>query len=324
VNRFLSTQYNVRLPYLAEVKLLRQIRNAVQHGAVDPVGDLPRFVQMTERFFASLVSAVFGLAANELRTAILIHPPEVRTLLENAEDAMANGQYLTAVVKCRNAFENLEFAARRTRVATQSLPAVLRAKDEPWQMHYFFRALAEEVDAISRGIDMARYHVFKDYVRHIPHEYWADWRGNSVLQRPWTADDARFAYQFVIDASLQWEARDLDPLRPPVADHGYAWRRWIDGIEIAASAMDMGYIDLKGEQIDVLYCDRALAEAMKTISAGTAHTSKGFRHDPDGSEHTFVHEGVIQAMDVELATHEPERWRVVIWWREYELVPRPA
>ena len=50
INKALKEFANVSLPYLSEIKVLRQTRNLVQHGAIAPYADLDRFSKITERF----------------------------------------------------------------------------------------------------------------------------------------------------------------------------------------------------------------------------------------------------------------------------------
>jgi ribosomal protein S13 len=42
VNRFLIENFDLTLPYVSEIKQIRQIRNLVQHGMVDAGPDIPR------------------------------------------------------------------------------------------------------------------------------------------------------------------------------------------------------------------------------------------------------------------------------------------
>lgn len=52
VNRYLKDSFNVQLPYLQEIKLLRQVRNLVQHAMVDPASELSKFITIAQRFFS--------------------------------------------------------------------------------------------------------------------------------------------------------------------------------------------------------------------------------------------------------------------------------
>jgi hypothetical protein len=51
VNKYLKDSYQTELPYLTEIKMLRQVRNLVQHGIVDPQAELPRLRKIVERFY---------------------------------------------------------------------------------------------------------------------------------------------------------------------------------------------------------------------------------------------------------------------------------
>jgi hypothetical protein len=82
INKSLLDLAGVRLPYLAEIKTLRVIRNLVQHGAVSPNADLERFASITQRFFDKVLQAIFGLELDTLYISAVINDVQVKEFLQ--------------------------------------------------------------------------------------------------------------------------------------------------------------------------------------------------------------------------------------------------
>src|SRR6266545_2574693 len=72
INKSLIDLTKTRLPYVGEIKVLRQTRNLVQHGAIVPCADLERFVTVTKRFFDNVLQTIFGLALDTLRISSIV------------------------------------------------------------------------------------------------------------------------------------------------------------------------------------------------------------------------------------------------------------
>lgn len=98
VNAFLRDNHSLTLPYLSEIKQMRQIRNLVQHGMVDAGPDIPRCCTISERFFDRVLVSVFGIQREEIRSSFLVRNSEVRRQLRTAEHRIDAGQFLESVV----------------------------------------------------------------------------------------------------------------------------------------------------------------------------------------------------------------------------------
>ncbi|PAF30892.1 hypothetical protein [Paenibacillus sp. 7516] len=106
INKFLKEKYSIELPYLSEIKLLRQLRNLVQHAMVDPATDISRFINISQRFFNKVMSSKFDTRYSEIKLSNLITNSHLKQFLLTAEELIEQKKYIEAIVACRDAFEN--------------------------------------------------------------------------------------------------------------------------------------------------------------------------------------------------------------------------
>ena len=73
--KFLREKHGLTLPYIQEIKALRQVRNLVQHGSFTPGADIERQLTIAERFFARACTCFFGIESNEMRIGSIMSTP---------------------------------------------------------------------------------------------------------------------------------------------------------------------------------------------------------------------------------------------------------
>ena len=317
VNRYLKETYKIELPYLTEIKQIRQIRNLVQHGIVDPQPDIARVRKTVERFFERILSVVFGVKRGTLTVSSLVENPNVRKYLESSEKFIDERKYLKSITASRDAFEN----ARHEKTKLSSirgflLPALVESKIDRVNLHYFLRTIGEELEVSRLGIDLANYRRFMEYVNHIP-----DATGNIVMQRPWNEQDARFCYDFVTNAILFWQGEEPEDLYPLNMSDKYEWQIKIGDIIIPRNT-ESGFVNLtenpisgNQEEMNVYFVSRKLKDKLIALKSESLTTviNKIFKNGK--IDNTISNSVILLSCYARLATHEPERWEVIVWWR---------
>ena len=328
-NQFLQERYQFSLPYFGGIKRLHDVRNLVQHGALDPAPDLLRFTRIAERFFVKVLKLIFGLSRDELRISSLIKDEEIRKFLERAEQKLDQGAHLESVVASRDAFENAFFKQRleSTRifgVAATLIGGTMRATQRNHQ--WVFNEMADELELIRLGIDPKRYERFGDYLQHVPGKYRAEKYGWSVMQRPWAEKDAKFCYNFVCDVILRWEQEQLEALYVPKLDKedekGHSEIVKIGLVTIQGEDFLEGGVlyDFRwGEHLWVTYVRRELKDKL-----GKLETEKEYEYVTedytDGQLNVRISKKVrLRAVNSRLATNYPERWEVILWTEQLPL-----
>lgn len=318
VNRYLKDTYKIELPYLTEIKQIRQVRNLVQHGAVDPQPDLPRHRKIVERFFDRILSAIFGIARGTLRVSTLVENNEIRGILEHSEELLDEKKYFESIVAARDAFENARHEkTKQSILRIRLLPALIESKVDRMKLHYFLREIGEELEASRLNIDLQAYQLFGRYIDHIPVEYRADKTGGSiVMQRPWNEQDARFCYDFAASAILLWQSEEPDNL--------YS----IDLPDIHESEVSIGdlaipretergafYLHENDEEMEVYFVSRELKDELLALRRETSYTIKGKVYVNDMLKREYSYSIILLASYARVATNNPERWEVILWWR---------
>ena len=318
LNQFLTTSCGTPLPYLNELKMLRQVRNLVQHGAVHPGSDLPRFITIAQRFFQRSVKQVFGLDPAELRISAIIRDATVRDLLCESEDAIEKKDYLKAIVAARDAFDTAYLRRNaNSRLKLAAVPSVARLDATDTETGRFYNALVDQVTASQLGLDAFHHSRFIELVEHIPAEHRADDGSYVVMQRPWSEQDARFSYGFAAGNVLRWQMKELGPLyeHDPIVDH-YHSEEFIDGMNVAM--LPVGgclYIRDEGE-LRLMYVSRQVKDQLASLRIGSQvkWLRRGYK---DGSlENETTHQAELSRLHVRLAAHRPEVWEVVVESRQ--------
>lgn len=318
VNRYLKDTYNIELPYLTEIKLIRQVRNLVQHGIVDPQPDLPRYRKIVERFFDRTLLVIFGIAHGTLKVSSLVEDTEVRKFVEAAEEFIDQKKYLECVVAARDAFENARHKkTKQTALRINLLPALVESKVDRVNLHYFLTTIGAELELSGLGIDMQAFRRFEEYISHIPSEYRADKSvGNRVMQRPWNEHDARFCYDFASSAVLFWQSQDADRLYPVNLPDKHEWEVSIGDVVIPrGTEMGCGYFPENREEMESYFVSRELKDDLIALEPESSVLLVGKVYKNGVLERKYSYSIIVLACYARLATNNPERWEVILWWR---------
>lgn len=217
VDKFLKEQISyqgrgIGLPYEAEIRQLRGLRNNVQHGLVLPVSELRAFVKYSQRFFEKVLTKIFGLTLQQISYSTLIEDTEIKNYLITAENNIADGKYLEAIVACRDAFELGQFLLQDQSHHISKMAAIPYIKKESMDLYYYMQRIDEEISILGTNINIAEYRTYSKYVEHIPSQYRAIKNGYTVMQRDWEKEDAEFCYTFVAQSVLCLQLVQEKPL----------------------------------------------------------------------------------------------------------------
>lgn len=318
VNGFLRSEYEIQLPYLSDIKRLRQVRNLVQHSAFDPIGDLTRYQTIVERFTSAILERIFGVAKDNLRISSLVLDKRVRDHLSRAEKLMDKDP-LSSIVASRDAFENAFYKTLpQSGTRWDALPATLHAEKDSLWVARFMDSVSSQLILTNLGVDLRRHARYLEYMQHVPSECCADKSGYSVMQRPWSPEDARFCYQFAADTVLKWQNDQFQPLYKPKIDKEYKFITHIAGIEVTHED-SMAFISFEGdEDIESYVVSTEVASQLKTLDKGRTYVqSTDFLEDGILTAKTTQQIRVV-ALSQRLLTNNPPRWQVGFW---YERIP---
>jgi hypothetical protein len=314
-DKALHDHYNYRLPHLADLKMLRQVRNLVQHGAIDPQGDIQRFATIVQRFYSRLLQDVFDLEGGEVATSALIDNVVVKQHLKSAEDLLSEGRYLEAVIDSRNAFENAYYRKLLFSDVTLSLlPAILEAKENNNSYSWSMVTIKNELEFTRLGINTEETRRFLEYVDYIPFEHRCDGYAR-VLNRDWSKDDADFCYSYASSIVLQWQLNERSSI--DTVDHDFSKYRHIQKIaDINMSNIYEGgclYID-KNTERQFWYLDKERKELLEKLEIGNEYKYETERYENEILKHKSQSTILLKGIYSELTTNVPERWKVIIWY----------
>ena len=118
---------------------LHGTRTEAQHrGTVPDAVEFGRWSADTERFINSLVAAAFGPDLQTVGVAQAVRTPEVRSLLETAEEKLWNGNFKDS---CQASLEALKTA--RTRWANERRTALGGSESAPSSMEDIMAAITQ-------------------------------------------------------------------------------------------------------------------------------------------------------------------------------------
>ena len=128
LNNLLISEFNLKLPYLSDIKLLRKTRNLIQHGLVNPGIELERFVKITKKCFSYCIVNIFKLSDIDLDDYLLINNVIVKNHLKKSKDFYLNKKYFASVVASRDAFENTWYEIIKSSENPEKTPAFFCTK----------------------------------------------------------------------------------------------------------------------------------------------------------------------------------------------------
>ncbi|MEX0772361.1 MAG: helix-hairpin-helix domain-containing protein [Balneolales bacterium] len=320
INKFLTDHYNYRLSYLEEIKILRKVRNLVQHGASDPAPEMERFVSFTSRFFIKTVENIFGIESNELKISQLIKDPTVKKHLSSAEKYFQSENYLKSIVASRDAFENALFVKKKNdRIRLDPSPILTNTKkDDSVFSQYFYRNIATLIEINNLGIDYTKFNRYKELVDHIPSRYNATSWGHAVMQRPWENEDALFIYSFASNYIYKWQSQELEPLYELGSEfHDYEIQESIAGIKLLEDSHAYSYFDER-QEIQIFYVDAKTKEALSKLEEGKVYKYHSNHLKKGVLESEFNYNILLHKLLYNLETNNPPRWEIIL---KYSIVP---
>jgi len=318
LDKFLQNNFGAKLPYKNEIKMLRKIRNLVQHGMIDPNTDIDRFEEIVHRFFGKVTERIFGLSLEKLQISGIIEKEPEKELLNQAEAEINNKKYLEAVVACRDAFDNALFKQRKSsKVLLSAAPAISETALSNENTRRFFEVISDVLDELRYGLDAVKYERYLQIVEHIPNDYRVDNGGYTVMQKPWELSDAQFCYSFVSDTILKWQSQKLEPLyEVEISEKEYSIQEYIDDLLIESeSGYGCHYYEKEYSEAKLLYVGRETKDFTNGFRKDETHAFKSKHYEQGELKIEIEHKGIISDVAVKLVTHNPERWEVVISYR---------
>lgn len=321
INKALDELAGVRLSYLGDIKVLRQIRNLVQHGAIAPQADLERFIKITEGFFDKTLHKVFGFRLAELKISAGIKNKVVKEFLQLSEQAIESNDWLASIVASRNAFENEYFnKIKDANISLSLYPNIVRAKQKDEFAVYGLQTIKEELELSSLGINDQDYRHFESYLRHIPSNFCSeDTGGQCVMQRDWCKEDAVFCYNFAANTILRWQSKEKQRFYTYKPDKEYRWEETFGGIKLGKESVHgCSYIYDDQNRLSLIYTTKAKKRRFEKLPVGKFYSYKTVTFIDGKKERE--HEETIELLGVHsfLVTNEPERWSVIVWYRSIQ------
>ena len=213
IQRYLKDNSTQSLSYVQQIKMIRELRNMVQHAMILPIKEMQTYLRYGEKFFEKTLIKFFGITSNDIRYSTLIKSETIKEQLLIAEEKMNSGNYLESIVASRDAFDYANFIYNNNYThRIERAPALSEIKNTSFYLYNYLKNIDEKISLDMACVDINKYKRYMEYIDYIPSEYQADWHGNSVLQRPWEKGDAEFCYLFVANVILQWEISDYNPI----------------------------------------------------------------------------------------------------------------
>lgn len=199
-DKFVSSKYGMHLKYQNEVKMLRNLRNAIQHGMADPTRDITRIRNFVIRFFKAIVNTYFGKSIDEFSLSSLIQIKQISKILKNCEKLILEKEYKEAIKEAKNAFDYFYILLLYADPESLFLDEILIYNNFKFDsINRYLEFNRKELIFIKHNIDWHQYNKFQILINSLPknniHEQSRGW----VHERQWTQNDATFSYSFVSD-----------------------------------------------------------------------------------------------------------------------------
>lgn len=317
LDRFLLENYAIHLPYITEIKTLRQVRNLVQHGAMDPGADLRRSVTLVERFFSRVTTMVFGLESSELAISRIVRDRTVCGFLQEAEKALVERRYLDAVVACRDAFDNALFVERRdSELWFWATTATARVPARDLNTPLFFDTLVDELEATKLHIHGPRYRRFRKIVNDLPVEYGADPVGAGFPRDLYTPDEARYCYSFATEQVLRWQSeRFVSSEQIPERAPQRLVRHFFNDVEIPQSPDRAERLHAGDGEFYIAYVPEESGGLFGYRSGETCRLRfEAWAGDTLVKELSY--DVTMVSSRSRLRTHRPPRWELCLFFRQ--------
>lgn len=318
VNKYMKDEFNKNLPYLTEIKLIRQARNQVQHAMMNPNLEFKRLANIAERFFEKCLDDFFGVKKNELKLSSLIKSNEIKMQLQEAENKIEEEDYLQSVILSRNAFENaLYHKTLYSNLRFNTVPIRLKNKDADIEFCWLINLIKEKLELIDLGVNTHEYKRFKEYIEYIPPKFAKDSSSYRVLQRKWNKDDAIFCCSFATQTIINWQNQEMEPIETYKLNDKYDSKDKIDNIDITQYKLGSCIYVLgdNNEEIRILVVDGVTKEKLEKLQTNQlyAFNEYGYKNGKINSKFKFKVE--LKYKECHLLTNAPERWEYSLWLR---------
>jgi hypothetical protein len=203
----------IRLPYRREMRNLNDVRNLVQHHAVEPVSSTMELWRVfTPRFLKGVCETYFHLDFDSLSPLDMIEDPQLAELLKLASTDIEKQGFKRSLTLSKIAFELssraiLAFLPQH-KIQTQLVEGLglieFKEVNEALEKATFFAAL------LSSGVNLVDYRLLLSCTPRVhfalsgkPIPQWRYQESN--------AEDAKWAYDFVVQTIVHWQVLGLSP-----------------------------------------------------------------------------------------------------------------
>lgn len=308
------------LSYVQELKMIRELRNMVQHAMILPVKELQTYLLYGTKFFEKTLLKFYGLEMGAIRYSSLIRSEKVKELLQRAEEKISSGDFLESIVASRDGFDYANFIynnSNSNRIVRA--PALAELKDTSSNLYSYLCDVDKRINMDMVGIENYKYQRYLEYINYIPAEYTINWHGNSVLQRPWEKRDAEFVYLFVSNAILHWESSGYEPIHKSTFNANELKIRFVEkicGVDTGSLFEEYGCTyGLDDKSARLFFTDThgvaKIREALK-IEIATEESQRYW-----GEELTAHHIRLLKvdSYDINCIMNDPPTWEVMIIFR---------
>jgi hypothetical protein len=325
LNSYLKRYYNMNLPYYEEIKLIRQIRNLVQHGMVNPNAELKRITTITNRFFQSILQKIFGISVDDISMAVLVNDKSIGKFLNDAENKLNEKKYLESIISCRDAFENALFNRLQTiDFRYSSIPAIMSEQKNEYIV-YFLENIADQLLTIQLNLNLKYYSKFMKYMEYIPLEYCKGESSKRVLGREWNRNDALFCFSYVCDEILKWQYEDAEAIETGKFKFDFEDRtshRYEINSYKFETEMITYFVLLGPDEMELIHISDEKFNDFNDIKIGNNYIYKTEVYQND--DIISVEERTIEILGYrkKIITNNPIRWEVIIWYKNLDLTTK--
>lgn len=324
IQRYLKENTSQSLSYVQEMKMIRELRNMVQHAMILPVKEVQTYLTYGTKFFEKTLMKFFGITSNDIRYSTLIQSEIIKKQLHKAEEEINSGHYLESIVASRDAFEYANFIYNNDFIhRIERAPALSELKDTSANLYHYLRDIDEKISLDMASVDVHKYQRYKEYVDYIPSEYQADWHGNSVLQRPWEKGDAEFCYLFVANTILHWELSNYKPIHTSNLDKESLPIKFIEKMcDVDTGEVFQEYgcqYALNDKSARLFYCDENNINKIKNSLKKEIITAEFMRYLGESLNAQHTNLLMVYNYDINLIMNNPATWEVMIIYKDIPL-----
>ena len=320
VQKFLKDKEYPGLSHVKELKMIRELRNMVQHAMINPAGDIKVYLNYGENFFEKSLMKYFAIRKAELRLSTLIKSKVLQERIKNAEEKMDENNFLESIVQSRDAFDYAKFLyCTQMRGRLWNAPALSEIKESYSNLYMMLEDMNESIILNSMNINMSQYIHYSEYIDCIPREYNADWSGNTVLQREWNRSDAEFCYLFVANVILDWENHHMEPIQSfEVEESPYALSERLCGIETIENFVEKSCRYALEEKTARLFyvSSKTSVDTLKEAATKKILCAENKRWVFDRLQMHYTELKEVISFDSRFVMNNPPTWEVIVFYND--------